>query len=366
MKTEWDFEPLLKKDFKEEREKIKKAYFGFRDKWKENKGYLEKPEVLKEAMDEYENLLKHYSGGGDEGYYYHLREEKEQDNSEIRAKTGNINEFSRKMDNEIKFFELKLSKISKLKQEEFLNSDFLNDYKHYLEKLFLNSKYFLKEGEEKIMSLKENSSYNLWTKMVSSLLLKETRQVLDESGKKVSKTYPEMISLMKSANKKVRDFSAKAFNEILDKYAEVAEFEFNAILEYKKINDEIRLFERPDTSRHIKDDIETKIVDSLVDSITKKFYISKKFYELKSKLLNLPKLKYYERAAEYGEVSKEYSFQDSIKIIKKVFRSLDKEFEDIVNKYLDKGLIDAFPKKGKNGGCFLCPLFYKTSNLYFT
>jgi oligoendopeptidase F len=351
LKTEWDFGHLLKEDFLEERKKIEKAYNNFRDKWKNNLGYLEKPEVLKEALDEYENLVKNYKSAED--YYFHLSEEKNQDDVQVRAKSGQISEFLKNLGNEIRFFTLSLGKVSKEKQNEFLESDFLREYKNFLKVLFENSKYHLKEGEEKILSLKSNNSYELWTRMVSSLLSKETREVLDESEKISEKTYPEMISLMQSQSQKVRDSSSKAFNEILDKYVEVAEFEINAILEDKKINDRLRGFERPDESRHKEDLIETEIVDALVESVSSKgFEISRKFYGLKSKLLKLPKINYYERAAQYGEIKKDFSYEKSVALVKKVFYDLDKKFGEIFESYLENGQIDVFPQKGKNGGAF--------------
>ena len=353
MQTEWNFDALLKTDFKKERKEIEKAHFDFRDKWKNNSDYLKKPEVLKNALDEYNNLFENYYGGGSEGYYYWLKQEQEEDNVKIRAKYGEISDIFTRLGNEIRFFSLNLGKIPKEKQKEFLDSKLLKEYKNFLKILFETAKYQLKEGEEKILSLKSKPSYELWTKMVSSLLAKETRLVLDEDEKKVEKTYSEMITLMMSRNKKVRDSSAKVFNEILEKYSDIAEFELNAILENKKIDDELRGFSRADESRHKEDLIETEVVDILVKSISNKgFDISKRFYELKSKLLNLKKLKYYERGIEYGKIGGDFSYDSSLDLVKKVFYALDKKFGEIFESYIKEGQIDVFPKKGKSGGAF--------------
>src|SRR3989338_3519996 len=102
MKTEWNFDILLKTDFEKERKEIEKAYLSFRDKWKNNSEHLKKPEILKEALDQYENLSKNYSSS--ETYYYYLRGEKEQNNIEIRANAGKVSEFLKNLGNEIIFF----------------------------------------------------------------------------------------------------------------------------------------------------------------------------------------------------------------------------------------------------------------------
>ncbi len=390
MQTEWNFDALLKTDFNEEkfaktnfpqklqtsheeyfensskkeenrnysnfskeRKEIEKAHLGFRDKWKNNSEHLKNPEVLKNALEEYNSLIENYFLGGSEGYYYWLKQAQEENNVEIRAKYGEIYNFFIKLGNEIQFFSLNLGKIPEEKQKEFLESGLLKEYKNFLKILFDNAKYRLKEGEEKIVALKSKPSYELWTKMVSSLLAKETRKVLDESGKRTEKTYPEMITLMKSKDKKTRDSSAKAFNEILEKYSEIAEFELNAVLENKKIDDELRGFSRADESRHKEDLIETKIVDSLIKSVSDRgFDISRKFYKLKSKLLNLKKLKYYERNIEYGKIKGNFSYDNSVDLVKKTLYALDKKFGEILDSYIQNGQIDVFPKKGKSGGAF--------------
>ncbi len=390
MQTEWNFDVLLKTDFNKEkfaktnfpqklqtsheehfensskkeknrnysnfskeRKEIEKAYFSFRDKWKNNSNYLKNSEVLKIALDELNSLIENYFWGGSEGYYFYLKQKQDENNVEIRAKYGEISDFFTRLGNEIRFFSLNLGEIPEEKQKEFLESGLLKEYRNFLKILFDNAKYHLKEGEEKIITLKSKPSYELWTKMVSSLLAKETREVLDENGKKVDKNYSEMITLMMSQNKKARDSSAKAFNEILEKYSEIAEFELNAVLENKKIDDELRGFSRADESRHKEDLIETEIVDALVKIISNKgFEISRKFYELKSKLLNLKKLKYYERNIEYGKIKSNFSYDKSVDLVKKVLYALDKKFGDILDSYIQNGQIDVFPKKGKSGGAF--------------
>ena len=79
-----------------------------------------------------------------------------------------------------------------------------------------------------------------------------------------------------SSNKKiVRDSASVAFNDILQKYADVAENELNSILANKKINDDLRKMNRPDLARHIDDDIDSEVVGALISAVSAKFSISK-------------------------------------------------------------------------------------------
>jgi len=158
--------------------------------------------------------------------------------------------------------------------------------------------------------------------------------------------------MLSHTDKKVRDFAAKAFNDILTKLEDIAEEEINAILTNKKTDDELRNFSRPDASRHLSDDIESEVVDSLIESVTQNFSVAKKYYELKSKLMKVPKLAYHERSVPYGKLDKKYPYEESINLVEGVFGELDPEFREIFEMFTSQGHIDVFPRKGKLSGAY--------------
>lgn len=364
MKTEWDLTHLGDpKDFPKQREIWENKVKEFVSKWKDNKAYLESPTILKQALDDYEEYTKNFGSLGDEGFYYHLMLETNKDNSEIKAKYNNIVEFIIKSVNKMNFFELNLAKIPKEKQKEFLENEDLKEYKHHLEVLFKNAKYLLTEPEEKILNLKSQTSYSLWVEMLERFISREERELEDETGKKELRTYQEMMGLMKSQDKRIRDEAAKAFNKILEKYVDLAEEEINAIYLNKKINDELRVYKRPDQARHISDDIETEVVDTLIKTVSEDFDTAKEYYKLKAKLLKQDKLEYHERSVEYGKIDKKYTYEESIELIHKVFSKIDKKFSNILEQYIKNGQIDVFPKKGKRGGAF-CTEMLKSQPTY--
>jgi len=157
---------------------------------------------------------------------------------------------------------------------------------------------------------------------------------------------------MNNRKKEVRDSAAFANNDIIDKYAEIAEAEINSILENKKINDELRGFERADSARHLSDDIHSEVVDALIRAVSEKFEIARRYYAFKARLFGVKKLEYHERNVPYGNINKKYSYEESVELVYKVFFNLDKEFAEIFNGFFKEGRIDAFPKKGKRSGAF--------------
>jgi oligoendopeptidase F len=354
--TTWNLKRLFNGDddprIEEKRKVVERKSYEFINKWKDRKDYLKNPSILKQALDEYEQWKRDYGSDGDEGYYFWLRTTQDQNNPNLKARFNTIEHFSKKIENDIQFFYLRTAKISEKNQKKFLEYAGLNDYRHFLERIFAESKYLLSEPEEKILNLKTPTSYSNWVKMTSGFLVKEDRKVILKDGKKHTKTFSALPSLMNSKDKKVRDSAAEAFNDILKKHVDVAEAEINSVLANKKVDDELRRISRPDLSRHISDDIDTDIVDALIETVSERFDISSRYYGLKAKLLKVKKLKYHERNVEYGNINKKYPYDKTIKLISRVLNNLDHAFADILQRFTENGQFDVYPGKGKASGAF--------------
>lgn len=352
-KTDWNLSPLLKNESEipQKLEKIKKAHENFVNKWKNNPEYLRNPKILKNALDDLENLEKNFGLSGDAGFYFTLKHSINQADPEIKAKLNKVEELEKTLLNNMNFFTLNISKIPKETQSKFLKDAELKEYRHFLERLFSAAQHTLSEPEEKILTLKQSVAHDFWERMTSSLLTKQEKEInIKDSSQK--KNFSELLNLNRDDDKKVREESAKAVNEILSQYSEVAEAEMNAIMANKKINDELRKFSRADSSRHLNDDVSSETVDKLIQTVTENFEVSKRFFRLKTKILKVSKLKYYERNVRIGEDKTKYSYQDSINLIHKTFLKLDKKFSDILEMYIKNSQIDVYPKKGKQNGAF--------------
>jgi oligoendopeptidase F len=176
--------------------------------------------------------------------------------------------------------------------------------------------------------------------------------VVTEEGVKKARPFSEIVGLMNSKSKRTRDSAVGAFNNVLEKHVEVAEAELNSVLQNKKIDDELRGAPRPDTLRHLADDIESAVVDALISSVAARFDIPARYYALKARLLNVKRLAYHERNVEYGVVAKRYSYPQAANLVYTVMNKLDSQFGGIFAGFINNGQIDALPKKGKDSGAF--------------
>ena len=354
--TTWNLKTLFANDsdgrMEKNRELVKLKSYEFINAWKDRTDYLEDPRILRQALDHYESWKRTYNSDGDEGYYFWLRSHQDQNDPRIKARFNKIEEFSKKIDNDSQFFHLRIARIKPEQQSIFLDHERLAPYRHFLERVFAESRFYLSEPEEKVLNLKSATSYSNWTKLTSGFLSREERSIRTEDGTTKQRSFSEILGLMSSKERKVRDSAARAFNSMLSKHVDVAEAELNSVLANKKIDDELRCTPRPDALRHLADDIESEVVDALIRSVAKRFTISGRYYGLKAKLLKCGKIKYHERNVEYGEVAKRYPYAASVNLVHTVVGKLDREFADIFAGFIHNGRIDAYPKKGKDNGAF--------------
>ena len=105
-------------------EETEKASYKFINKWKKRDDYLSSAKILREALDEYEEWRANFGTDGDAGYYYYLQYSLNQNDPEIKARINRITDFANKIQNDIQFFELKISKIDVDTRKKFFHSFF--------------------------------------------------------------------------------------------------------------------------------------------------------------------------------------------------------------------------------------------------
>ncbi|HSX39957.1 MAG TPA: M3 family oligoendopeptidase [Candidatus Saccharimonadales bacterium] len=354
--TTWNLTPLFKSDTDKnislERTKLLKESYKFINKYKDRTDYLSDPKILLEALNDFEEWSRKYGVAGKEGFYLQLRTAQDQSDTKLKANLNKLQDLAMKISNDAQFFTHRLAKVDIKTQKKFLADPILAKYHHFLEKAFEQAKYILTEPEEKILTLMSPMAMSNWTSMTSEFISKESAVVLGEDGKKRELPIAALGQLFMSQNKKVRDSAFNAVNSIILKHSDVAEHEMNSILATKKTEDELRGFARPELERHLADDISTDVVDTMINSVQKRFDISQRFYKLKARLHKLPKLQYHERNIEYGKFNKKYSYEDSINLVHKVFADLDPKFAEIVESFVNNGQLDVYPRKNKSGGGF--------------
>jgi len=332
IKTNWDFkttlgyqslsDPKIKKDL----QTAKKESYKFIKTWRHDSSYLTSVTSLKSALDQYQTWAATYATSGNVDYYLSLRQSLKQNSPRISALLNKIVFQARAIENDIQFFLLNLSKVDPKQQKIFLKSKLLIPYKNFLKNLFLAGQHTLTDDQEKIINLKNQVSYGNWVKMTSRLLSKQTAQVYNSKGVLKKLPFSKIYSLVDHPTQKIRQKASLAFTAIVDRFADVAESEINSVLENKMIEDQLRCYQRPDSARHLADDIDTEVVDTLIQTVTKNFHLSQSYYRQKAKVLGKKVLTYSERNIPIGSLNRRYPLPKAIKIVDRVLTNLDPQF----------------------------------------
>lgn len=348
--TKWDFKLFYNEDNDSNMEKdlksFEKSVSSFEKKYKNNLEYLFDVDQLFKALEEYEHL-----SCMPEAYkplhYFQLKKDINSNDNVAQAKLLTYTDRLNKELNKINFFKLNLGKVEVLKQKEFLQNKKLEKYHYFLERIFINAKYNLSEQEEKVISLLDTPANSMWVSGFSKLL---SSKVIRFKGKDIP--IHEASSILSSLNTKDRRLLGEQLNKKYKEMSNVCELEINAIFTHKKILDELRGFENAYQSTVVAYENDEKVIDNLVEVVTKNFNIAHRFYKTKAKILKENKLRYSDRGAKVGNFKRSFSFEDSTEIVSSAFEKFGSEYKNIFKDFLSKGQIDVYPALGKKGGAY--------------
>ncbi len=316
------------------------------------KNYLRDENLLLEALNDYEKLNE--KNDIDVMSYFSFIQSLDASDKTATAKLELLGNRLTKIGNKMTFFIISIGKIEKDMQKIFLESQRLKHFHFFLKSVFDTAKYHLSIQEEKIMSLKSQTSYDMWVSGNERILNARTVKYKGEMLP-IAKALDMVQSLGKSSQRKEL---SKAITIVLKDVASFSEAEINAIMNNEKVNDELRGYTKPYEGRIVSCENDMGVVEDLRETVTNSFHISKRFYKLKARLLKQKRLGYYDRVAKIGKIKTTFSFENSLKIFRDILAGIDNRFVNILDNYINNGQIDVYPKIGKTGGAY-CSGSYK-------
>ncbi len=281
-------------------------------------------------------------------FYFDYRATANTNDDAANKKLSQYSERFRKLSNEAVFFALKIGAISKDKQKEYLKDTKLSKYHYYLKSSFEEAKHHLTEPEEKILTLRSNTSRGMWADAVEKTI--SNRQI-SFKGKKYA--LPEALEVLSTL-----PWSQKSllWDLIIDQIVQISEFaehELTAVVLHDKVSDELRGFKKPYSSTVLSYENDEKSVEALVEAITDKgFKLSQKFYKIKARIHDKETIPYVNKYDPIGDLPSP-DFDTSVRICRDTFYSIDNAYGAVFDLMLENGHIDVYPKPGKRGGAFM-------------
>lgn len=332
-------DPQIEKDIKQ----TELALASFAKKYKSG-SWTKTVSSIQKAVADYLSLDK--LNGDKPLYYFHYRRELNAGDTAAERMLNKISDRLTKAGNEVLFFPLQLAKLPKNFQKELLSSTQSKSYLFYLKGVFDDAKYQKSELEEKILNLKSLTSRGLWVSGTEKILSKKT---IEWKGKPMP-IHGALMQFEQLPMKERHQMWSK-IKVVLESIGEVAENELVALALDKKIDDELRGFEKPYSATTRSYDSNDRTLEALTSVITDRGYaLSKRFFALKKKIIGR-ELTYIDRN-ESLEKELNIPFEVAVQVCRDTFYGFNPEYGKFFDQMLSEGQIDVWPKEGKGGGAF--------------
>ncbi len=324
---------------------IEKAYATIEKKYK-NKDFTKTPKDLLKALEDIEAISKTLSKKNP-SWYFALKTDIDSYDEYARAMETKIGQRLTVASNKVTFFDLKIGQIPKKKQKEFLSYKPLAPYKYQLQTIFENAKYTLSEKEEQLASLLSQTSYTMWVDSQQKL---QSQQTVEHNKKQIPLS--EAASILADLPKLERRALHTKINLVLKNISYFSEAELNATYNFKKIMDERRGYKTPYEATVLGYENDQKTISALVQSVTKHFSISQRFYKLHAKLLKEKSLTLADRNTKIGSIDKKFNFENTVSFVHRAFSKVGTKYASFLDSFLKNRQIDVFPSKGKKSGAY--------------
>jgi oligoendopeptidase F len=270
-------------------------------------------------------------------------------NAEAGALDQRIHELHSRCGTETIFFELEWNQIDDQQAIKLLDSQQLEQYRHYLDALRRYRPHQLTEAEEKLLLEKEAVGRNSWTtlfdKVLSSL----------KFGKN-NRTEEEVLTDLYHTDREVRQTAALEMTAGLRDNKHILTHIFNTLAADKMITDRLRKHSSWVSSMNLHNELQDKTVETLIESVTSRYDLVNRYYHVKQQLLGVERLEDYDRYAPLPSLpTKQINWQSCRETVLSSFAAFSPQVAEIAEMFFTRNWIHAPVATGKRGGAFAHP-----------
>jgi oligoendopeptidase F len=284
---------------------------------------------------------------GRAGSYAVLRFSTDTADPERGALLQRVQERATEIETKLLFFELEWAAVPDERAEELLVEEGLEFCRHYLRSARRYRPHLLSEPEEKVLAEKAISSQAAWSRLFGEQC---AALRVDSEGEELS--LEVALSRLQSPDRESRRQTAEAVTRALEPGLRTRAFIFNTLLYDKAVEDRLRRYPHWLASRNLANEASDESVMALVHAVRGRFDIPQRWYQLKAKLLGIPKLADYDRAAPVLPEDVTFSFGASRELVVETYASFADEAGRIARRFFEERWIDAPVRPHKRGGAF--------------
>jgi oligoendopeptidase F len=170
------------------------------------------------------------------------------------------------------------------------------------------------------------------------------------------------LSCLFSPEREVRRHAAERVTEALEPGLRVRGFVLNTLLAEKMVDDRLRRYPHWLASRNLANEASDESVAALIDAVSSRYELPRRWYRLKARLLGLDRLADYDRMAAVTGEDETIPWSEARDLVLDSYAGFSSELADTARTFFD-GYIDAPVRPGKRGGAF-CAYTVPSSHPY--
>lgn len=249
------------------------------------------------------------------------------------------------------FFELEWQKVDDVDAERIMAAPELTAYRHYLRRERQNRPHTLSEPEEKIVTELRVTGSSAWRTLFTELIA-SLKFPMERDGETKNLTLSEVLSLVRDPDRVVRQQAHQTQYAVLRQHDQTLSYIYNTLVQDKRTADRLRHFPNPMASRHLANDVDPAVVDTMLDAVEAHVGLAQEYFRLKARLLSLPKLAIYDQYAPIGSEAEACDYATAQRYVLDAFGDFSPHFHDMASQFFEKNWIDAEVRPGKTGGAY--------------
>ncbi|MGK5594243.1 MAG: oligoendopeptidase F [Parachlamydiaceae bacterium] len=317
------------------------------------KGKLgEGPETLKQAL---EAILNYERKLSTLFTYAHLRHDEEITVDENKAAYNVARMAIYELQSTTAWFQPELLSLPEETIQSYLTSPILADYQFYLKKIFAYKPHTLSADQEELMaqSLRALSAPHKAFSAINDADFVFDR-VKDSEGKDLELTHGKYAIYLRSHDRKLRENAFKTYHgkyiSFKNTLCELLEGQVQAHLFQAKA----RKFNSCLEAALFPNHIDPKVYFTLIDAVHEKIHSHHRYMNLRTKLLNLPKLHMYDLYVPLmADFDMKLPYKEAEELVIESTAPLGKAYQDTLREGLqNQRWVDRFENKNKRSGAY--------------
>ncbi|HAI33162.1 MAG TPA: oligoendopeptidase F, partial [Thalassospira sp.] len=251
------------------------------------------------------------------------------------------------------FFGLEINRIEEASLDaKYEQSEALRRYRPWLDENRAFRPHQLSDEVEQVLHERRVAGSAAWVRLFDQTMA-ELRFPID--GEEL--TMSDAANMLSSSKVEDRKKAAKSIGDVLGKNIKLLAHITNTLAKDKEIDDRLRNFATPVSSRNLSNQVEDEVVDALNTAVKNSHAdLSHRYYRLKAKWFGVDQLDYWDRNAPLpDDDDRQIDWDTARSTVLKAYGEFSPELAEVGQKFFDNPWIDVPPRAGKSSGAFAHP-----------